>query len=829
MRRTRTPRRSFSSTRCAAHTRKHFARVPSPHGRLLALQESPENWGEASNYLAMAAEQGHCDAQYNLAEVLLTTKQHQPDCLANAARWFSRAADQGHVLATHNLAVCYKHGQGVREDQELASRHFEAAADAGHAAAQYALAWRRYKGQGCQHDLEEAKRLFTLAADQGHEQASKAAQQFTELTQLFHSASASRTSSGVEEGEPPVSATKPTVGVSDEQEGAEDEEADVLALLQMSSDEEEENTQPQPEEEKDLRGLSDRGEYEDSMLQFLQDQREEAAERQAEEQEELLATVVGQDADEEEQSPTKNGHAEPTGDLNAVNDNREDALGELLAGVVNSEPEPEPEGAEMSADELSALAEADLAAWGQLKDLGWGKQLGALVPQGWEEPPPDYDEADTLVGSRIFVIEHGFGVLVKATKKKRGWAPASVDFRDGGKKMVILRLKGKEMGSPFLIAPTQPVPTAPKVEAAKSRPEPEPEPDAAPASSDAAGETAQWESIKSQPWGQQLKALTECGWVEASTEYDEIDGLVGQTVFVMEQGPGELVKVAKKKRGWGPCSLRFHGSEDKTMVILRLKGKGMGTPWLYKGPDWALPSSSSADADEEQDLIASLMGGDSSSDDGEDLGALITSLEIEDDQSVEDDPVRKVALAKERTATFQAFSGKAAARYLALKTPRDGMTAAAEEEKAKKNRKRAKAVYGKHVARDGEMDDYVLPVHAKDFTDTGFLQSKLKELDIFDHLKDEQRNDLVDTMQELRVQANECLVRQGDSGNTCYIIESGKFDCVKKMSRKEFCGIDTKQLKRLMGEFAPDGNFDELVRTSCSRAVPCVALSVRCS
>jgi len=54
---------------------------------------------------------------------------------------------------------------------------------------------------------------------------------------------------------------------------------------------------------------------------------------------------------------------------------------------------------------------------------------------------------------------------------------------------------------------------------------------------------------------------------------------------------------------------------------------------------------------------------------------------------------------------------------------------------------------------------------------------------------------------------------------------------VKKMSRKEFCGIDTKQLKRLMGEFAPDGNFDELVRTiySCSRAVLCVALSVRCS
>ena len=41
--------------------------------------------------------------------------------------------------------------------------------------------------------------------------------------------------------------------------------------------------------------------------------------------------------------------------------------------------------------------------------------------------------------------------LDELTKKKKGWGPSSIEFVDGGKKMVILRLQGKEMGTPFLI------------------------------------------------------------------------------------------------------------------------------------------------------------------------------------------------------------------------------------------------------------------------------------------------------------------------------------------------------------------------------------------
>ena len=708
--------------------------------------EEPDKWSEASKYLGMAAEQGHCDAQYNLAEVLLTSKQADPDCLVNAARWFSRAAEQGHVLATYNLAVCYKHGQGVREDQKEASHFFQLAADAGHAAAQYALAWRRYKGQGCEHNLAEAKRLFTAASKQGHAQAAKAAQQFDELTELFQTSSGNA-AAGIEEGEPPASArprtpTKPKV-TEEEPEIAptytQDEEEDVLALLNgMSSDEdedEEEEAMANEEPAKDFRGLSDRGAHNDDVFALLEQQRNDTAAQEAQDQDDLLASVMNlaageEEEEEEEDRPSMNGHVtESTGQLNMVNGNREDALGALLAGVVDAAPAAAP------ADAAAEFEEADLHAWESLKSMPWGKQLGVLMPQGWTELAPDFDEAEGLIGKRLFVIDQGFGVLVKAVKKKRGWGPSSIVFRDGGKKMVILRLKGKEMGSPFLVAPDGASPTgtpshrfaaffsfAPShvvsffffllCTAVVPGPEPEPEP-AAPARpvGDTAAELELWESIREKPWGQQINALTANGWVEPAAEYDEADTLVEKSLFVMEHGPGKLVKVAKKKRGWGPCSLQFHDKGGaKTMVVLRLKGKEMGTPWLYKDPSWVAPAAAGASAEptetDEKDLIGLLMAGDDdSSDDGGDLSLMISSLE-EEEEVDEEDTRTKVRSARLRSNTFASYEGKAAASYQSLKTPSSsrsptGVNAllmsttsdSIDTSPTKKNRKRAKAVY----------------------------------------------------------------------------------------------------------------------------------------
>jgi TPR repeat protein/CRP-like cAMP-binding protein len=781
--------------------------------------DNPEKWGDASKFLAMAAEQGHCDAQYNLAEVLLTSKQADPDSLVNAARWFTRAAEQGHVLATYNLAVCYKHGQGVREDPAEASHYFELAANAGHAAAQYALAWRRYKGQGCEHDLAEAKRLFTLAADQGHAQAAKAAQQFDELTELFQTPSGL----GVEEGEPPAStrqaasakpqsAPKPTYTV--------DEEDDVLAMLNGMSTDEDEDEDEHPRDhgpDKNLRGLSDRGAHDDDVFKLLEEQRNSTAAKEAQEQEELLASVVGQEQEEEEVEPAMNGHHDQaSGKLNVVNDNREDALGDLLAGVVDA-----PVAAAEAGDDAAQFEAADLAAWESLKDKNWGKQLGVLLPQGWVEPAPDYDEAESLIGKRLFVIEHGFGVLVKAVKKKRGWGPSSIEFRDGGKKMVILRLKGKEMGSPFLIAPDSPV--LPTVEP-ESKPEPEPEPSAPGIGADAAAELQLWQSIRDKSWGQQLAVLQSNGWVEPPAEYDEADTWLEKTLFVMEHGPGVLVKVAKKKRGWGPCSLQFHEKDGaKTMVILRLKGKEMGTPWLYKDPAWVAPSAGLEleDKQDQDDLISSLMGADDSDDSDDAGGDLSLFLDQQADSAL--DPATKVRMSRQRSSTFSSYEGVVQTNYQSLKTPRaqspGGGASAGEtdDSPSKKNRKRAKAVYAKRNTRTRADDaEYALPVYDKSDEDRDFLLDKLQNKEFLlkfflrADLSKEQQLDLVGSMKLVQAEVHQELVKQGANGSECYIIQTGSFDCVKKMSRKEYCGLNTNTIRQIMAQCAPEGEIDDM-------------------
>ena len=124
-----------------------------------------------------------------------------------------------------------------------------------------------------------------------------------------------------------------------------------------------------------------------------------------------------------------------------------------------------------------------------------------LKPRGWAEPDPAYDKADTLLETRIFVLEHGFGVLKKAPKKKRGWGPCSIDCHDGGKKTLILRLKGKEMGTPFLIAPAADVE---QQQQQKLEPEPEPEPGSTQAEE---AQLAQWRDLAPLPWGRQVSSL----------------------------------------------------------------------------------------------------------------------------------------------------------------------------------------------------------------------------------------------------------------------------------------------------------------------------------
>ena len=230
----------------------------------------------------------------------------------------------------------------------------------------------------------------------------------------------------------------------------------------------------------------------------------------------------------------------------------------------------------------------DAQSWHDLKGLPWGKQIKELVGgNGWTEPEPDYDTMDLLLGRRLFVLEHGYGTLVKCLQKKRGWAPCAVDFVEGGKKTVILRLKGKEMGTPFLISPVIEAPVEEEsvnelfgddeVEGVVDRAAETPARVSNPAQD--ALDLEKWSSLRTLGWGAQLRALNAEGWEEAAVDYDQVDSQLFRRVYVLEQGFGTLVKVQRRKRGWGPSSIDFLEGGKKT-IILRLKGKEMGTPFM---------------------------------------------------------------------------------------------------------------------------------------------------------------------------------------------------------------------------------------------------------
>eukprot|EP01052_Picozoa_sp_SAG31_P027027 SAG31_NODE_2495_length_5606_cov_5.934084_3_plen_499_part_00 len=121
-----------------------------------------------------------------------------------------------------------------------------------------------------------------------------------------------------------------------------------------------------------------------------------------------------------------------------------------------------------------------LEDWVMLKKRNWGDQLATLKSRGWVEPDPEWNLLDTALGKNLYVMELGYGQLVRVHKKKNGtWKPATIVFLQGGKKTVVLRLKGKESATPFLIGPDDaaaedgagvgPIPDTPKTAANSMR------------------------------------------------------------------------------------------------------------------------------------------------------------------------------------------------------------------------------------------------------------------------------------------------------------------------------------------------------------------------
>ncbi|MEJ2200278.1 MAG: tetratricopeptide repeat protein [Desulfuromonadaceae bacterium] len=116
--------------------------------------------------LRLAAEQGDCNAQYELGYRVLKAKGQKPD-YREVVKWFRRAAEQGHAEAQYGLALRYLFGQGVEKNFSVAVDWLQKAAEQGHADAQLSLGLRYYWGQGIDKDHELARHWFEKAAAQG--------------------------------------------------------------------------------------------------------------------------------------------------------------------------------------------------------------------------------------------------------------------------------------------------------------------------------------------------------------------------------------------------------------------------------------------------------------------------------------------------------------------------------------------------------------------------------------------------------------------------------------------------------------------------------------
>jgi hypothetical protein len=125
---------------------------------------------EAVRLYRLAAEQGHAEAQFNLA-YLFNYGEGVAQDKAEAIRWYRLAAEQGHAEAQFNLGCMFEYGQGVAQDKAEAIRWYRLAAAQGHAEAQFNLGFMAEYGQGVALDKAEAIRWYRLAAEQGHEEA----------------------------------------------------------------------------------------------------------------------------------------------------------------------------------------------------------------------------------------------------------------------------------------------------------------------------------------------------------------------------------------------------------------------------------------------------------------------------------------------------------------------------------------------------------------------------------------------------------------------------------------------------------------------------------
>jgi TPR repeat protein len=143
------------------------------------------DYNKAIDWFTKAAEQGHSDAQYELA-IMYKKGEGVDQNHTKAEEWYTKAAEQGNTRALerlkrmdriatdrlvreqYDLGVMYKEELGVRQDYMKAFECYNKAAEQGHSDAQYELAIMYKKGQGVPQNSITAAEWYAKAAERGH-------------------------------------------------------------------------------------------------------------------------------------------------------------------------------------------------------------------------------------------------------------------------------------------------------------------------------------------------------------------------------------------------------------------------------------------------------------------------------------------------------------------------------------------------------------------------------------------------------------------------------------------------------------------------------------
>ena len=127
-------------------------------------------------------------------------------------------------------------------------------------------------------------------------------------------------------------------------------------------------------------------------------------------------------------------------------------LGELTAdGLLDAmdmkmEPAPE-EAAAVAAAKPAKAAEPEREIVIEEDEGNLEASWGAVLKAGWMTPDDTFDDGDSLVGRRLFVLDEGFGTVMKHKARKRGGGMTTIDFGAiYGKKTLMLRLAGNTGG-----------------------------------------------------------------------------------------------------------------------------------------------------------------------------------------------------------------------------------------------------------------------------------------------------------------------------------------------------------------------------------------------